>query len=364
MHALGVCEGFCENGWDVTIIGGESLNQFAKDMPDSVKCVELTEPKGSFRYIKWWIRLYKVIKINAANDCSTLLILRYAVLANPFLGAIATLLPKKIKKVLEVNSFAYHMIGKSYKPISSFVSFLESIVINRFDALYLVSNAMLTDKRTKRFSVPKFVIPNGATTKEIWTEQELYKKRINEIRLVYLGTLMPYWDFDFLAKVINQLHKRFDIKVAFYGDGPMIPELFSLLKRKDLVEFGGRFDRNDVGKLLKREKDVLLLPPKTKEDMILTGGLSTKMFDYLAMELPILAPSDGEIPSVLKHKNNCLLYNTKDPGDFAVQVNRLLKSKVLCMELAYQAHQDFLQSYSWKARMLSLIDGLTKESVI
>ena len=98
--------------------------------------------------------------------------------------------------------------------------------------------------------------------------------------------------------------------------------------------------------------------------MVLTGGLSTKMFDYLAMGLPILAPSDGEIPTILKHEENCLLYRTDDVEDFCVRVNDLLSSKSVCTRVANNAYKEFLDRYSWRARMYELIKNLENESII
>lgn len=356
MHALGICEGFSENGWDVTLIGGEGLSTFANDLPKSVKCIEIKESKGIFKDFFLRLRFYRALRNCIRKNPPVLFVARYRVSSYIFLWVISLLLPKKTKKVLEVNSFAYHMLGKVPAILNELVAKLEMQLVNRFDLLYVVSESMSRDKRNKSCQVPIVTIPNGASSKDIGIINNQRAMSSAPHRLIYLGTLMPYWDFEYLAKAINFLHKHSSIKVVFLGDGPMRNYLEKAFRKPELVDLAGRFNRNDLGSLVDPSSDILILPPKTKEDMILTGGLSTKLFDYLSMKMPILAPSGGEIGAVLKDGNNSVLYSTDDCQDFAHCVNRLVGSPDAMRYISDRSYDDFVKNYSWKARMAQLID--------
>jgi len=359
MHALGICEGFVENGWDVTIIGGNGLKKFKDDMPAKVEIIEVTEPTGYFKYLIWWYRvLYSFLKFNKARitDC---LMMRYAFSSYLLMMMIAILSPKHIVKVLEVNSFGYHWLGHLGKWINIAVARFEMCLVNFFTLVYVVSDSMVNDHRNYGCKRKIIAVPNGATTKKINYKYDISDDCVSA-RLVYLGTLMPYWDFKYLAEAINEFHKNIDNEVVIFGDGPALGEFKSSIINNHLTRFYGQFSRNDLGYLLKPDTDILILPPHTKEDMVRTGGLSTKLFDYLSMKIPILAPSDGEINSVLYDNFNSVLYKSDDIKSFSISAQKLMKNPELRNEIANNAYNDFIDKYSWRARMKKIITEVKK----
>lgn len=358
MHALGICEGLVENGWHVTIIGGPGLASFSGDLPSSVRCIEIDVPKGPFKYLGWLTRLSKAVRNGTRQKSTSIFISRYAVKAFPLLLVLSAIQGKKEKTVLEVNSFAYHMFGKLPRPMSYILAGLEMQLANRFNIIYVVSESMAKDPRNKRARVPIVNIPNGVTSKEITFTNGRDVPKHQPPRLVYLGTLMPYWDFDYLAKAINYLHEKNNVKVCFYGQGPRLEFIRSSLNNMELVEFPGAFRRSEIGELVNPSSDILILPPKTKEDMVLTGGLSTKIFDYLSMNMPIVAPSDGEINTILFDEKNSVLYSSSDFKSFAHRVNYLLDHAEVRETIAKKAYEEFKRKYTWKARMAILTDSL------
>jgi glycosyltransferase involved in cell wall biosynthesis len=358
MHALGICEGYADNGWDVTIVGGDSLKIFREDLPSSVNLYEIPEPKNFFRYPTWWYRIFKTYKLLSSENKFSHIMIRYVVSSFFIIGAIAFTSSKKQVKILEVNSFAFHMLSNLPKRLNSCIAYIEVKLANLFDLIYVVSVTMRDDPRIEKCKTKIVSIENGATKKKInFINNNTENKRL---RLVYLGTLMPYWDFDFLIKAINCLN-NINLDIIFFGDGPELAKLQNKIKYNN-ISFYGRFARNDLGYLLNPNTDMLLLPPKTEEDMNLTGGLSTKLFDYLSMKLPILAPSDGEINSVLTDKYNAILYKRCDINNFSMCVEKLKNDKMLRESIALNAYADFKNKYSWEARMSYIIEE-TKNNV-
>lgn len=354
MHALGICEGYADNGWEVTIIGGNSLKKFRKDIPSSVVVYEISEPTNLLKYPVWWLKILRAyIKLARENNFSCLMI-RYVVSSVFLIAVISILSPKKQKKILEVNSFGYHMLSKLPKRLNLFVAAIEYRLTSAFDLIYVVSQTMLSDSRALKCKTEMICVENGATKKKINFVPDNSSLSL-KTRLVYLGTLMPYWNFDFLASAINNLTENLDVEIIFLGDGPELENLRNNLKQKNVI-FHGRFSRNDLGYLLNPSKDILLLPPKTSVDMLLTGGLSTKLFDYLSMKMPILAPSDGEINSVLANSHNAILYKSTSVNDFYECVKKLHDDDHLRKTIALNAYFDFEEKYSWQARMNQIIN--------
>lgn len=354
MHALGICEGYIENGWSVTIIGGDLLSKFNLDMPSSVNIVEVKEPDGILKYPIWWFKIYKVFFNEVRRSVFHCIMIRYVASSAMLIYLISLFAPKQSKKVLEVNSFAYHMLSKLPIWLNQLVAGIEITIVNFFDILYVVSQTMAADHRNKRCKAIIVTVENGATSKRINFNDHSINKHITP-RLIYLGTLMPYWDFEYLVAAINKLHYNIKVEFVVLGDGPKLHYLKKHLSNKDLVTFYGSFSRNDLGNIIRPTYDILLLPPKTKDDMLLTGGLSTKLFDYLSMRIPILAPSDGEINSVLVDRFNSVLYKSDDISDFQSSARVLLKNKNLREQIAINGFADYVKNYSWGARMSKII---------
>ena len=207
MHALGICEGYAENGWIVTIIGGKSLSLFHDDIPSSVKIIELKEPKGILTYPIWWIRVLKSYIEQQRKEEFNTVIVRYVMsgfLLSMFIGLKSSSCSKTI---LEVNSFAYHAFANIPRWLNLLISRLEMIIVNRYKVLYVVSETMAKDPRNKECKAKIVCILNGATSKEI--EYKPASEKIpSSNRLVYMGSLMPYWDFEYLINAINCLHSK------------------------------------------------------------------------------------------------------------------------------------------------------------
>lgn len=353
MHALGIVEGYVQNGWDVSVIGGDCLSSFKHDLSSSVNIIEIKEPKGFLKIFKWWYLISRKYFFECRNQEYDTVMVRYVISSFLVSIYIAIFKPSNIKAILEVNCFAYHAIRRFPKCLTYVVSFLEMTIVNKYNLLYVVSRTMLNDPRNNYCRIPIICVLNGATTNKIVTDSS---NKIGPPKLIYFGTLMPYWNFSYLIDAINYLHEKIDLDVLFLGDGPEWDLLHKKLRKKELITFCGQFSRNDLGKYISKDSDILIYPPKTKEDMELTGGVSTKLFDYLSMQMPILAPSDGEINTVLIDRHNALLYKSDEVGSFLKCVQTLLLKKCLRQDISNAAFQDFSLKYSWRARMKKIID--------
>jgi glycosyltransferase involved in cell wall biosynthesis len=358
MHSLGVAEGLALNGNSVDIIGGDGLIDFKGDLPDDVSLIELKETKKSFfGFLAWNFKVFKkVIEVSRLNNYEVLIV-RYAI-SSYFLLLFMSVFSNIKKKVIEVNTFAYHHFFQNSTMSNKIIIFFEVYLVNFYDILYVVSDRMAKDRRNKNVKGIIISIPNGATSKQIDFSQ--VENKHNKVRLLYLGSLMGYWDYEPIIEAVRDSQDLYEFH--FYGDGPSRKLLENKMKGLSHVKFHGRFKRTELGSLINPKADILFLPPQTIAVMKKTGGLSTKAFDYLAMKMPIIVPIDGELNNIFKHKKNAMLYRRDNWEEINTAVREILADKHLREEISQNAYSEFLEKYSWKSRMIILIDKVELET--
>ena len=354
MHALGVAEGISDDDANnvVFLLGGSDLNKYCHDVPSNTELIEIPETPGLLGYFKWQIAIYKEAKRRILSDEVGHLIIRYNI-SSFIVIFLLTIISNKITKTIEVNYFAFQAYFNNIKGVNKIIAFFERLLVNRFSVLYVVSDQAAKDSRIANVSSKIVSIPNGVTSRPITFQKREDKQKNNKSRLLYLGTLMYYWDWEPIIKAFQTSHELYELH--FWGDGPKFQHLKNSFNQNQDVEFHGRFSRKELGSILDDSRDILFLPPKTLKDMKNTGGLSTKAFDYLSMRLPVIVPSDGELLNIYSHGHNCLLYDRNKPDEINSAVEQIRSDSTLRKTLSDNAYSDFKNNYSWKSRMKTLI---------
>lgn len=361
MHALGIAEGFIENGWDVVIVGGPGLHGFKEDLPAEVELIEIENKEGVLRKLRWSISLmFKYMDI-LSDKTFDVFIVRYVLLKYLFMWIFCYMAKaRKQITVLEVNSFAFHVFKKMPDWFELTVAKIEVKMVNKFDILYTVSESMASDPKINGCSTNIVPIPNGASSKVIqFSDRNTSENK--QVRFIYLGSLQEYWDFDIvLMAFLKYLKKNDNVEFHFYGTGPMEGYLKNKAANEPRIVFHGRFKRSDLGCLLNKKTDILILPPIRQSDMARSGGLSTKLFDYLSLRMPIIAPAMGEINNVLKHKENALLYQHDSAGSIIEKIELLLSQPELRNQIAQNAYIEFKEKHTWGVKMSMLIEKINE----
>lgn len=110
--------------------------------------------------------------------------------------------------------------------------------------------------------------------------------------------------------------------------------------------------------------DVLLLPNQEKvsahgsrESDIGSWTSPLKLFEYMAVQKPIISSDLAVLTEVLTHEHNALLSTPSDVNQWVQSLERLRDEAVLGQRLADQAYREFVESYTWKARAKKLLEG-------
>lgn len=361
MHAIGIAEGFAENGWKVMIVGGPGLHEFRADLPGEIEFIEIESSNGFLKKLRWNIKLIFKFRNILADKNFDVFVVRYVILKYFLIWMFCFMAKRRsVRTVLEVNSFAFHAPKNLPNLMKLVIAKIEVFMVNKFDILYTVSESMSHDPKINGCTSNIIAITNGATSKKI-RFSDMVSSENSKVRFVYLGSLQKYWDFDIIIKAFYKfLSNNHDAEFHFYGSGPLEEYLKAVSANESRIVFHGRFKRRDLGLLLNKKTDILVLPPKLQSDMALSGGLSTKLFDYISLRMPIIAPAMGEINAVLKHKENAVLYNYDSVESIIKNIEILIEQPELRDKIANNAYLEFIKKYTWRARMSILIEKISE----
>ena len=146
-----------------------------------------------------------------------------------------------------------------------------------------------------------------------------------------------------------------DVTLTVVGRNPY-PALVELSKRDESIVVTGRVA--DVRPYME-VAGAYVVPLR------IGGGTRLKIFEAMAMEIPIVSTTVGAEGLPVRGGNELLLADT--PDDFAQAVLRLLSDRVLADDLAARAAALVRQRFGWEraaARFASICEGLAPEKKI
>jgi glycosyltransferase involved in cell wall biosynthesis len=230
--------------------------------------------------------------------------------------------------------------------------FLRLIVIS--DALkhyYLNRYYSLHDRIT--------VAPDGADPIPDNVEASEYARSPDRFQVGYVGHLYRGKGMEVVLQLAD-LCPWADFHVVG-GTAEDISVWQSRLLGKNNLTFHGYIPHSEVAKVMEAF-DVVLLP---NQHRVLAYGKNgndigrwtspLKAFEYMAAQKPIISSDLPVLREVLRHEHNALLCNPDDAGEWVCALTRLREDGALAKRLAAQAHQDFLDNYTWRARAEKLL---------
>lgn len=142
-------------------------------------------------------------------------------------------------------------------------------------------------------------IPNGVTVSNFVPDQ---KSEIREkIVIAYFGTIGLAHDVKNLVDAARHLENRGDIKFIIAGDGSEREDIISRSKGLSNVTIYPLLPHDELLTLLKKI-DIGIV--SLKDEDLFRGALPSKIFEYLAMEKPIiLSVPEGEATALIRRYN-------------------------------------------------------------
>ena len=142
----------------------------------------------------------------------------------------------------------------------------------------------------------------------------------NQIRLGYMGQITPIKGVDVLVREFVEGQFGDKMTLTIHGKLDQSPEyaaaLQEMAKGHPQIRFAGPFLRQQLGQVLS-EIDMLVVPSTWPENAPLV------VQEAFAAKIPVLASNMGGLPEFVRHDENGLLFDPRQPGSLLAQLRRL-----------------------------------------
>lgn len=243
---------------------------------------------------------------------------------------VSDLWPESAEKLGVVNnkmllSLAYNLEAKLYK---------RSVLVTG-------QTQGICESITTRFPLVKtYWLPNGVDLNYYdplkinagdWREKNGFSK--DDIILLYAGILGIAQGLEVILLSAKSFLNKPNIKFVFIGSGPEKEKLIKLKADLNLsnVFFMQAISKKEMPSVLKSVNAAII--PLRKLDLFL-GAIPSKIFENLAMEVPILLGVNGEARQLFIDRGNAGLYFEPENSDsLNIAILKLLEDKALADQL-------------------------------
>jgi len=173
----------------------------------------------------------------------------------------------------------------------------------------------------------------------------------------YVGAFVPYHGVEYLVALAARMRERRpDCRWLLVGDGVMRGPVEEDLDRRglrDLFLMPGAVRHEEVPGYVSL-MDVCVMPRSNPH------GSPMKVFEYMAMGKPAVAPRLGPLEEVIRDGENGFLFEPDDLDDLEEKIDLLLADEGLRRRLGAQARRDVLARHTWEANARQFLQALAR----
>jgi len=287
-----------------------------------------------------------------------------------FSGALMAHLMKK-PLILEVNEISGHKRVRG-QYLARLAQLVEKYIFQHADLIITVSD-FLSDEIRKRIKNPKNIvtIPNGVPQSWLFNQPDVHEieklKGQYNIRgkkvICFVGGLVEWHNFNLLFDVVCSLQADISESVLLIvGDGPLKESLVSQVQKMSLsynsVLFVGKVAHDKIP-LYINLADVAVIPETN------SFRSPIKMFEYMAMAKPVVAPRMPAIQVAIEDGKDGILFKPGDCDSMRAGLYRLLSNPSLAKEIGSSAREKISSMFTWEihaSKILSMIEVVINKS--
>ena len=180
---------------------------------------------------------------------------------------------------------------------------------------------------------------------------------------VFAGAFRSWHGAIHLVRAMRRLRERGqdELSAVLIGDGPELSNARAEAAGLETVSFTGAVEHERVPACL-AAADIGVAPFDIRAHRPLSLGFywsPLKVFEYMAVGLPVAAPAVDRIASLVGHQREGILYDPGDPDGLIDALVRL-KDPALRASLGAAARERAVREYSWKTHCERLNDAIMK----
>jgi glycosyltransferase involved in cell wall biosynthesis len=200
-------------------------------------------------------------------------------------------------------------------------------------------------------------IPNGVDLDFFKPELTHRSKGDGDLQIVFVGSLIPWQRLDILLEAIWRLEQSGGetVELVVVGDGPIREELQAKVRTRELrsrVGFLGRLPRSDVPPVI-ASADLGYVGHSEQAGRPVYGS-PLKLYEYLAMGVPVLAGETPETRAVVHDGENGFLFQPANVTSLTRTLRRCMTDRERLVLMGRNARLT-AQAHSWEARVHDLV---------
>ena len=211
----------------------------------------------------------------------------------------------------------------------------------------------------ERHGIPdkKITVLSNATDPDRFSPQPSTHTLKKELRIHgcvtigFIGSFAPWHGVDLLIKAFGQIATRHPlIRLLLVGHGPELPRIKRMIDLGQLTKQVIIVGPQPYAKIHKYVDvmDIAVMPDSN------TYGSPMKIFEYLAMAKPVIAPSYEPLQEVLQHRKTALLFSPRDLDGLTCAVTELIQNEQLRSELGQAGRLRIENKHNWTQYARSL----------
>jgi glycosyltransferase involved in cell wall biosynthesis len=241
---------------------------------------------------------------------------------------------------------------------------VEAEVFAGADALLAVSDEVRAYALAKGAEAARtHVMPNGVDVARFHPEVPVAPPDglAGKFVVGFSGSLKPWHGVEMLMDAFRLLARRSpDYHLLIVGDGPLRDWIHGYLRGAELeaaVTCTGWVGHEQLPGLL-RAMEVAVAPYPAMESFYFSP---LKLYEYMAVGVPVIASGMGQIARIIRHEETGLLVEPGDPGALADQIERLRTDPVLRARIGAKAARH-AGEFTWAGNARQVIDLARKLS--
>jgi glycosyltransferase involved in cell wall biosynthesis len=243
---------------------------------------------------------------------------------------VSDLWPESAEKLGVVNNkfllkLAYNLEEKLYKRSCLVTGQTQGICHNINERFPAVKTYWLPNGVDLGYYNPSKIEPG------IWREKNNFAKE--DVVLLYAGIIGIAQGLEVILSAAKNFTDKPNIKFVFIGSGPEKDKLLQLKAEQNLtnVFFLDAISKKEMPSVLRSVNAAII--PLRKLDLFL-GAIPSKIFENLAMEVPVLLGVNGEARQLFIDKGNAGLYFEPENSEaLTAAILKLIEDKEMALQL-------------------------------